>query len=333
MNISFVTNVGNLSLVNGYGVAGFNVVTALQRLGHVVKFADENAPVEIAFCQPDYSEWSNPNAYHIQYTPWESDELPDGWVEAFNDNCDEVWTPSPLIAKWYVEAGVTKPVYVYEHGIDPSWTRNRRRRGAKLKFLHMGEPAPRKGGQMAMEAFRTVFGDREDVHLTIKAWNRSDIRVYGNHKNILGSPQALYNNVSTVYDELEPDALVQFVKQHDVLIYPGWGEGFGLIPLQAMATGMPVICTEAWAPYKRFLIPNLSLGSELVKSPWPHIHTGRMFKPNLDDLHAALASVDENFDYYAATAYRYSFAIAEDYSWDRLTEDAFERIVRKFDVN
>src|SRR6476469_11222229 len=115
MKISFVTALGNLTLTNGYGIAGFNMIKALQRLGHEVPFADDTAPVEIAFCQPDYSEWSNPDAYHIQYTPWESDELPDGWVDAFNDNCDEVWTPSPLIAKWYREAGVEKPIYVYEH--------------------------------------------------------------------------------------------------------------------------------------------------------------------------------------------------------------------------
>ena len=329
MEISFVTALGNLTLTNGYGIAGYNVITSLQRLGHTVPFASPTAPVEIAFCQPDYSEWSNPDAYHIQYTPWESNELPPGWVEAFNDNCDEVWTPSPLIARWYKEAGVEKPIFVYEHGIEKIWTPKRRRRGDKIKFLHVGEPAPRKGGQMAMETFREVFGDREDVHLTIKAWNRSDIRVYKNG-SIVGVPHRVYKNITTIYDEITPEEMVTLFHSHDALVYPGWGEGFGLIPLQAMATGMPTICTGAWAPYEQYLDPSLNLDSTLVNSPWPHIHTGKMFMPSKTDLADSMASVATNFEAHAGRAFRTAFKVREHYDWDRLTEEAFNRIVTKF---
>jgi len=329
MEISFVTNAGNLSLSNGFGVAGYNLVTSLQRLGHKVVFASDTAPVEIAFCQPDYSDWSNKDAYHIQYTPWESTELPQGWVEAFNDNCDEVWTPSPLIAQWYKDAGVTKPIFVYEHGIEKIWTPVRRRRGDKLKFLHVGEPAPRKGGQMAMEAFREVFGNRDDVHLTIKAFQRSAIRVMKNGSS-LGTPQVLFKNVTTVYDEYTPEQMVNLFHHHDALVYPGYGEGFGLIPLQALATGMPTICTGAWAPYRQFLEPGLDLGSRMIDSPWPHIHTGKMFEPSYEDLKRSLESIDDNYETHAGRAYRTSFKVAEHYDWDRLTEEAFARIVTKY---
>src|SRR6478752_5235165 len=158
MKISFITNVGNLTLNNGYGKAGFNIVTSLQRLGHEVPFASADASVEIAFCQPDFSEWSNPDAYHIQYTPWESTQLNDGWKEAFNETCDEVWTTSDLVAEWYLAEGVTKPIYVYEHGLTPTGPAVRRTRDDKLRILHVGEPAMRKGGQLALQAFRDVFG-------------------------------------------------------------------------------------------------------------------------------------------------------------------------------
>lgn len=329
MEISFVTNMGNLSLTNGFGIAGYNLVTSLQRLGHKVPFASPTAPVEIAFSQPDYSDWSNPDAYHIQYTPWESNQLPQGWLEAFNETCDEVWTPSPLIAQWYRDAGVKTPVYVYEHGIENIWTPKRRRRGEVLKFLHVGEPAPRKGGQMAFEAFKDVFGDRKDVSLTIKAWNRSTIRVR-KHGSILGNPHVVYKNVKTVYDEYTPEGMVGLFHHHDALIYPGWGEGFGLIPLQALATGMPTICTEAWAPYSQFLEPALALGSRLVDSPWPHIHTGKMFEPSYDELKEALRFVDREYERVSGLAFRRSYKVIEHYDWDRLTEQAFDRIVTKF---
>lgn len=180
-----------------------------------------------------------------------------------------------------------------------------------------------------MEVFREVFGDRDDVHLTIKAWGRSDIRVKKN-KHIIGLPHTLYKNVTTVYDEVSPDALIQMFHDHDVLIYPSYGEGFGLIPLQAMASGMPTICTEAWAPYGRFLEPDLSLRSEMINSPWPHVHTGKMFEPSRYDLHDAMLAADDDFDTYAGRAYRRSFRIHEDYDWDHLTEQAFEHIVTRF---
>lgn len=334
MKISFNTVVGNLNLNNGYGIAGFNMVTSLQALGHVVPFADPTAPVEIAFCQPDYSEWSNPDAHHIQYTPWESDALPDGWVDAFNDNCDEVWTPSPLIAKWYEEAGVKKPIFVYEHGIDHMWTPKRRRRGDKLKFLHVGEPAPRKGGQMAMEAFREAFGNRDDVHLTIKAWNKSNIRVYskgpGYSRSIVGLPHDRFSNITTIFNDMSEPEMVNLFHRHDALVYPGWGEGFGLIPLQALATGMPTICTEAWAPYSRFLLPELSISSRLVPSPWPTVHTGHMFEPSYNDVVDAYKRIDEDYERLQGLSFRNSFAIHKEYDWVQLTENAFERIVKKF---
>ncbi len=54
--------------------------------------------------------------------------------------------------------------------------------------------------------------------------------------------------------------------QHDVMIYPTYGEGFGFIPFQALATGMPVISTHEWADYKKYLGP-LKLNSTLIDSP------------------------------------------------------------------
>lgn len=329
MRISFNTNPGNLNLNTGYGVAGYNVVRSLQNLGHEVYFKDVEAPVEIAMCMPDFSSWSNSKAYHIQYTPWESTQLKPGWKEAFNGNCDEVWTTSPLIAKWYKRAGVTKPIFVYEHGIDPIWTPRRRKRGDVLRLLHVGEPASRKGGQMTFEAFKEVFGDREDVHLTIKAWNRSNVREYSG-KNIVGLPHDHHANVTTIYNDFNTAEMVFMMHRHHALIYPSWGEGFGFIPLEAMATGLPTIAPGSWAPYHRFIQPELNLKSDLVQSPWPIEHPGKMFKPSYDDLLDKMRALDEDYDRLAGRAYRASFDIRKEYSWEHVTTQAWDRIVEKF---
>jgi glycosyltransferase involved in cell wall biosynthesis len=330
VRISFSTNPGNLNLNTGYGVAGFNVVSSLKRLGHEVYFKDSGAPVEIAMCMPDFSEWSNKDAYHIQYTPWESTGLRDGWREAFNLNCDEVWTTSPLIKYWYKQAGVTKPLFVYQHGIDPVWTQQRRVRGDVLRILHIGEPASRKGGQMAFDAFKEVFGDRTDVHLTIKAWNRSNVRVYNERGSIIGLPHELNDNVTTIYSDYNTAEMVFLMHRHHALVYPSWGEGFGFIPLEAMATGLPTIVPGAWAPYERFILPELRMDSSLVDSPFGQEHPGQMFKPDYDSLVESYKRLDEDYHRLAGVAYRNSFNIHEEYDWDKLTADAFAHIVAKF---
>ena len=337
LKISFTTVVANLNLNNGYGVAGYNVSSALQRLGHEVPFQDDSAKVEVAFNQPQYDVWTPSDKYRIQYTPWESTDLPEGWLEGF-EKADEVWTPSPLIARWFEEAGVPGPVKVYEHGIEKDWFKASRRRGDRrgpLQFLHHGEPAMRKGGQMALDAFREVFGDSKDVHLTFKSYGNSSVRAREWNKawrewHIVGAPDEVYSNVSVVREDIPSNVIPYFYNRFDVMVYPGYGEGFGLIPLQGMSNGMPVICTSAWAPYKNFLDPELSLGSTLIESPWPEVHPGKMFEPSFADLCKAYKSAYDNFEHHAMTAASIAPVVTEHYDWDRLTKEAFEPIVQKF---
>lgn len=326
LKISYSTIPGNLRLNNGFGVAGYGVVTALNALGHQVPFKDPTAPVQIHFSQPEWYDFA-PGQYKIGYTPWESTELPVGWLEAFND-LDELWTPSPLIASWYRAAGVEVPICLYEHGVDHEWSPVRRRRGETLKFLSLSEPAPRKGGQMAYEAFLEAFGDRTDVHLTIKAFNRSTVRSAGPERN----PDKAHKNVSVITRPYETEELIFMFQHHDAFVGNSYGEGFGLPHLQALATGAMTICTEAWAPYKRFLLPELALSSKLIDSPWPHVHRGKMFEPSFDDLVAAYKAVDENYESLAGRSYRNAFQVHKEYDWVNLTRNAFDHIVKKFDA-
>lgn len=322
MDISFATIPGNLNLTIGYGVAGYNMVRSLQRLGHRVPFRDKNCKTEIFFAQPEHWEWSNQLGYHIGYTPWESTQLPPGWLEQMN-YVDEVWTPSEIIKRWYTAAGV-RNVRVYRHGIDEEWTPKKRTVFNKMRFLHMGEPAPRKGGQLALDAFRAAFGNRDDVELVIKAHRINTVRVKSG-SSIVGQVEDL-NNVKLVKTEFVQDELIEFVKQHHVMVYPSWGEGFGLIPFQALATGMPTICTSKWAEYADYLGP-LGLDSKLVDSPWPGVHPGKMLEPSFDDLVDKYRYAYDNFDSLSRSALQRAPELHAEYNWDKLTKEAFAHLI------
>lgn len=314
----------NTVTTHGYGVAAHGMVTSLQRLGHSVPFQDPTAPVEINFSQPYLWNWSSPNSYKIGYVAWESTIVPESWLPGLQ-TANEIWTPSPLIAQWFRDEGLQR-VKVYQHGVDSNvWSRKRRRPTGPIRFLHIGEPAPRKGGQMTYDVFRDLFGGSSEATLTFKGHGSNRIRGKNNAHIYKETP-----NVRVITEEYEEWQMVDLVKRHDVLVYPSWGEGFGLIPLQAMVTGMPVICTEAWAPYKDHLLNDLRLDSKLADSPWPDVHTGKMYKPDKEDLAAKMTYAVNNYTQLSARAFRASFTAEDAYSWDRLTKDAFNHIEKKF---
>ena len=333
MRVSFYTVKSNLKVDNGYGYAGQNIRSSLEKLGHTVGFHDENADIQLDFCQPNlYSHFKN--QYKIGYTPWESSELPSNWMSGF-DSVDEVWTTSQKCKEWYEDAGVKKPVRIYEHGIEDIWYAKQRKPQAKIRFLHVGEPAPRKGGQIALEAFRLAFANQDDVHLTIKANGHSTVRAYastfhrGGPRSILGLPHDVYPNVSLIDDSLSVEELVGLYHSHHALVYPSWGEGFGLIPLQGLATGMPTICTGAWAPYERFL-GNLSLDSIECPSRWPDIHPGNMYQPDVEHLVELYRYTYENYAALSKIHFDNAEDVHSEYNWDTLTENAFKHLENKF---
>jgi len=336
MIISYNTLPGNLSTMNGFGYAGFNIVRALQELGHTVPYQDPTAPVEFNFCQPQWMNFSSENQYHIGYTPWESTVLPENWVEDFA-LCDEVWTPSRWVAGIYKKHGV-QDVQVFPHGISPEWRPKLRNPGV-IQFFHHGEPAPRKGGQLVLDAFRAAFGNRNDVHLTIKSHGFNTTRAFKDEpgrelgakgKSIEGAPDKVYDNVTVITRDYEETALIELYHTMDVLVYPSWGEGFGLIPWQAISTGMPTICTSAWLHFDELILDELKLYSKLTKSPWQNIHPGKMYKPDADQLIELMKYVVNNIDDLSQRAYDNAKLIHTNHTWQQVTERAFEKVVRKF---
>lgn len=324
--LSYNTDLANLTLNVGYGVAGYNIIESLKTLGYDVPFSDTTAPVEIFFCQPEYWEFSSPDQYKIGYWPWESTKADESWKFSI-DLADELWTTSEWCRAVY-EKEFQRPVRVYRHGIDHQWTAVKRNPGHVVRFLHIGEPAPRKGGQMALNAFRDAFGDATDVRLVIKAQEFNTTRLYDRYGSIISGPGDL-NNVTLITADLTEQQMIGLYHANHVLVYPSYGEGFGLIPLQGLATGMPTICTAEWAPYANYL-DDLALPGRHIESPWPKMHPGEMIEPDYDALVQAFIDTKNNIDDYTQSFYDQAAAVHAEYDWLKLTEEAFDHLSEKF---
>lgn len=334
MDISFHTLRVNLNTAIGYGYAGNHIVNSLLELGHKVRYQDPKAPVQLNFTQPDGFKLHK-NQYQIGYTPWESTLIPEKWSIGIH-SVNEMWTTSNWCKEIFEDNGY-KNIKVFPHGIEPIWKPFKRikKENEPIKFLHLGEPAPRKAGQLVVDTFIKLFGNNPEYQLTIKAHHSSNIRVYDYDKSRkrLTSPD-YYKNIKVITDEYSVEQLVNLYHSHHVLVYPSWGEGFGFIPLQALATGMPTICTSGWAHYKNYLGP-LALKSQLTDEPLPnsvpHPHIGKMFKPDAEHLEDQMIFAALNFKAMSGYYYAQSSKIHEEYNWLQLTNNAFSHIFKKFE--
>lgn len=329
MHISYHSHIGGLDLSQGFGIAGYHIVMALKKMGHEVPFNDPSADIILNFTHPPMFQFHNTGQYNVGYSPWESSDVDPGWVAPMQA-VDELWTTSPLIAKWFEEASGRNDVQVFEHGIDHIWQPHHRKQHNKIKFLHVGSDAVRKGGQDTFDAFIAAFGrNNPDVSLTLKTHASYSMIRHREGPGLLYSPTEYSNNITHITGEISLDEMVGLFNSHDVLVYPSYGEGFGFIPLQALASGLMTIQTTSWAPYGRFVIPELGISDTMMDSPWPQEHPGKVLKPSLSELTDAMVYAYENFKNLSDRAFEQAPRIHEEYDWFNLTKAQFDPLIAK----
>ncbi len=153
--------------------------------------------------------------------------------------------PSESATVAFREAPFDVPIRVVNFGVDSEqFPYTEREWSEDLKFLHAGVTQFRKGSWMVPEAFLAAFEKTDGAKLTIASYRASPMYTrlrseYGNHPNI--------EFVCDLQDSMLP-----IYQEHHVYVSPHLSEGFGLMPLEAMATGMPGIVARCSAPMEYF---------------------------------------------------------------------------------
>lgn len=278
----------NHATYDGFGYAGLKLVSSLSNHGFETIWQDETAPVTISFTQPPGYPDKDPSRYDIGYTPWESTEIPTDppWAEIMNTR-DEIWTTSHWCKDVFRDQGVTVPIKVVPHFIDANdWAINQRTEHHPFIFLHMGEPADRKGGQITFDAFHKVFGKNDDVNLVYKTTSWVEARWKDKSGSIIG-PVNSYPRVHIMKGTLPIPELNDMFQKCSCLVYPSSGEGFGLIPFQAMATGMPTILPD-YSGMSEFARYGINIDFKVGPSDHGY-HLGDWCWPDFDSLCAQMA--------------------------------------------
>jgi glycosyltransferase involved in cell wall biosynthesis len=308
---------GELWYSQGYYNAGINTIKALQEKQTAVFYNREELDYHINFCNPHYYQLKN--KYTIGYTPWESTKVPKSWLYNMSQ-CDEIWTTSNFVKDVYIQNNVHTNIHVIPHGVSPDWEIFERELTGKFNFLHVGGDSKRKNAQLVVDAFLELYEDDLDYQLILKYNNYCHAEVYingslvpaVNHPQIIGIPA-----VFEIHD------LIRLYHKCHCMVYPTSGEGFGLIPLEAMATGLPTIITNATGctDYAQLGIP---ISATMIKADWhDHVYnddTGYWASPNFDELLNAMKNVVNEYQEIADFALKSARTIHSEWSWGAVAD-------------
>lgn len=329
----------------GYGDSSLNIISNLIKHGvpiseYLVDVPEEiekmdfgidymsvntntDSPIIINNCLPEGYVYGS--KYSIGFTYWETNTLKKDWVDQMN-RMDEIWTTSKFMKDVFIKSGVIKPVYAFSLGVDPElYSPEKTKHNKSFTFLSMGSPSTRKNSQMAVDAFLHLFSRDENYKLIYKSNGPPDARLHrdtSNQSSIHGHPR-----IEVIDWKLSESLLSALYDEADCLLYPTSGEGWGLIPFQAIAKGIPTICTNATAceEYAEMSVPLDYKWSNFNMTGIYH-NTGEWAEPNFDDLCDKMLYVTKNYDEVLNKTLAGARHINENMTWEKVTKEYAERL-------
>lgn len=253
---------GDIDMVSGFGGCSFNLIkysspkykNALagrtMNVHDKVVFGAQNRKLEQAGAmvwhdQPREKWLYSPFKKNIAIVPFETTVIPLSWIGKIN-NFDALFTLCKQNVEAFKNAGVKVPIELIHWGVDPEkFYELERPARDTFTFGTMGALTTRKGTDILIEAFREEFQAEKDVRLICKtSYNYYPFSV----------PDT---RVSVQMGEITHEELMkEFFQKIDCFAFPTRGEGFGLPPLEAMATGVPAIVT-GWSGPMEYMTPDI----------------------------------------------------------------------------
>ena len=108
----------------------------------------------------------------------------------------------------------------------------------KIKFLYVGQLIPRKGVDILIKAFKIIAKTYENIELVIVGDGPEK-------ENLVQELDVSTKNKVKFLGYQDWDSLPNHYKPCDIFCFPSRHDGWGLPIYEAMASGMPVISTNA----------------------------------------------------------------------------------------
>ena len=222
---------------DGYSVASKHITSELKNLGVDVKGYYDGQKIGLLFHNP-YSILQIEAPYRIIYTMFESDKIPDNWKD-YLEAADLVLVPSKWCQAVFKKAGIESqvvPLGFDSKTFTPIKRLPKRDLRRDFTFLHYNAFNIRKGFPEVFKAFTEEFDKTEPVKLVLKTTQ---------YRIPLPITKREYPNIDIINSKVSDKQLLNIIENADCFVFPSRGEGFGMTPLECMATGMPAIVPNA----------------------------------------------------------------------------------------
>lgn len=218
---------------DGYGMSRDYLQTELQHVGVQLSEQFNDQKVGLVYNYP-YPLINLRNDVRLIYTMFETDKLPEDWPE-YLKAADEVLVPSRFCQEVFAKDGIKSTVVPLGYN-DRLFTYQQRPDRDVFTFIHYNSFEMRKGFAEVYKAFTEEFSHDEPVRLILKT--------VAEH-SFLPMPKSTHPNIDVIRGTLDEPELVELLASADCMVYPSRGDGFGITPLEAMATGLPAIVPNA----------------------------------------------------------------------------------------
>ena len=201
--------------------------------------------IQIRHTYPPIWRWPAHNKTKLVYIqPWEYTKIPFEWQYKFEQFADYLVTPSSWSMSNFLDAGLPPhKAAVVPNGYDPKVfntdgrTSQMYSQNNKFTFVYVGNAQYRKGLDVLLNAWQRSTSLQDNVKLIVK----DTPQIYGETDLLSRITQLLYKSqcgeIEYIDRILSQEEMAQLYKDHDMLIHPYRGEGFGMHVQEAMACG------------------------------------------------------------------------------------------------
>tara|TARA_B100000745_G_scaffold93810_1_gene59188 strand:+ start:985 stop:1983 length:999 start_codon:yes stop_codon:yes gene_type:complete len=202
--------------------------------------------------QKEAAVWANPNDLAIlltagHYAGYERAAIRGSSVcvansEATKHDFEARYSPPSdwdcEVVHWGVDTSMFVPLHRDDEDSVATHEKIRSRYGGSRLLLAVGRLAARKGYGLLLRAFANVHSSDPRAHLVIVGRGHLRSRLQ-RQARALGVADAV-----TIESGMPFEELAALFRSADLVVYPSYYEGQGLIPLEAMASGTPVVTVD-----------------------------------------------------------------------------------------